>query len=171
MDYFSKKNIRQTYLRMLKHKGTPESVGRGAAIGLMTGFAIPFSVQMLVAFPLAMLFKAAKLPSLLFTWVSNPLTIPFIYPFQCYVGSVLLGHSFSYESLRVASATPTLANLLGFGGEIILSFFVGGLVFGSISALIGYFIIVRLVRRHRETRLRRRERKLHRAHEKMETKI
>ncbi|MCF7816253.1 MAG: DUF2062 domain-containing protein [Kiritimatiellales bacterium] len=150
----------------MKHKGSPESVGRGAAIGLLTGFAVPLSFQMLAAFPLAMLFKAAKVPALLFTWVSNPLTIPFIYPFQCYVGSVLLGHSFSYESLREASAnliaTPTLANLLGFGGEIVLSFFVGGLVFGSISAMIGYVVIVYLVRSHREKRQLRRDRKAQR---------
>ncbi|MCF7863836.1 MAG: DUF2062 domain-containing protein [Kiritimatiellales bacterium] len=166
MEYFSKKNVRQTYLRLMKHKGSPESVGRGAAIGLLTGFAVPLSFQMLAAFPLAMLFKAAKVPALLFTWVSNPLTIPFIYPFQCYVGSVLLGHSFSYESLREASAnliaTPTLANLLGFGGEIVLSFFVGGLVFGSISAMIGYVVIVYLVRSHREKRQLRRDRKAQR---------
>lgn len=163
MDYFSKKNVRQTYLRLMKHKGSPESVGRGAAIGLLTGFAVPLSFQMLVAFPLAVLFKAAKVPALLFSWVSNPLTIPFIYPVQCYVGSILLGHSFTYASLREASAnliaTPTLANLLGFGGEIVLSFFMGGLVFGSISALVGYGVIVYLVRRHREKRQQRRERK------------
>lgn len=161
MDYFSKKNIRQTYIRLMSHKGSPESVGRGAAIGLFTGFAVPFSFQMLAAFPLAILFKAAKLPSLVFTWVSNPLTIPFIYPLQCYVGSVLIGGRFSYAALRETSATliatPTVLNLLSFGGEIILSFCVGGIIFGSISAMIGYFVIVYWVRRYRENRKNRRD--------------
>jgi uncharacterized protein (DUF2062 family) len=147
----------------MKHKGSPESVGRGAAIGLLTGFVVPFSLQMPFAFPLAILFKAAKLPALVFTWISNPLTIPFIYPLQCYVGSCLIGHPFSYASLRTSSAhlieTPTLGSLMGFGREVVISFFVGGLFFGSIAALFGYIAVVYLVRRHREKHKIRKERK------------
>ncbi len=158
MKPLSKTNIQRLFIRLLKQPGTPESIARGSAIGLLVGFAVPFSLQMVVAFPLSLLFKASKVQSLLLTWVSNPLTIPFIYPFQCYVGSWLIGHPLSFGMLRASSAdlieTPTLNKLLGFGAEVVGSFFAGGLLFGSIAGLCGYFLTIRLVRKYRERRRR-----------------
>ena len=172
MSLITKKQIRQHYLRMMKHHGSPESIGRGAATGLAVAFVIPFSLQMLVAFPLAMLLKAAKLPALLFTWVTNPITIPFLYPLQCYVGSYIIGRPLSYGSLQETSKslieTPTFAKLLGLGIDIVLSFFAGGLLFGSASALIGYVIMVKSVRSYRKRKEQREARRLHRAEQKIQ---
>ncbi|MDH3981778.1 MAG: DUF2062 domain-containing protein [Kiritimatiellaceae bacterium] len=163
--------MRQNYLRLMKHKGTPESVGRGAAIGLFIAFFIPFSFQMMVAFPLALLFKAAKVPALLFTWITNPVTIPLFYPLQCFVGSYLVGRPISYTSIRETSQNlveaPSFSRLVGLGAEIILSFFAGGLLFGTISGLIGYVVMVYLVRSHRKRKAQRQERMLRRAEQKV----
>jgi uncharacterized protein (DUF2062 family) len=160
----SKFNIKQSYFRLLNHKGSPESIGRGAAIGLMVGMVIPFSFQMIIAFPLALLFKAAKFPALLFTWISNPLSIPVIYPIQCYVGSYLIGRPLSYESIKTTLAvlieTPSISNFFGFSGDLILSFFAGGALFGTIIALIGYFLTIQSIRKHRIKKAERKERKL-----------
>jgi uncharacterized protein (DUF2062 family) len=112
---------------------------------------------------MALLFKAAKLPAMLFTWVSNPITIPIIYPIQCFVGGYLIGHPLTYSAIRSASAdiaeTPTFAKLVSLGGELILSFLAGGLLFGTVSAVIGYFVVVALVQGHRERRESRKTRK------------
>ena len=154
-----KKHIRQRYLRLLQQRGSPESVGRGAAIGLLVAFAIPFSLQMLIAFPLAVALKAARLPALLFTWVSNPVTIPVLYPLQCYVGGFLIGHPFSYASIREQLsrlfANPSWGELGSLGAELVAAFFAGGLLFGFVSAAAGYVVVVRLVREYRERKERR----------------
>jgi uncharacterized protein (DUF2062 family) len=163
MTFISKKLIRKKYLQMMRYRGSPESVGRGAAIGLLFAFAIPFSFQMAIAFPVALLFKAAKLPAMLFTWVSNPITIPILYPLQCFVGGYLIGHPLTYATIRAASAdiaeTPKFGKLVSLGGELILSFLAGGLLFGTVSAVIGYFVVVALVQGHRERSEMRKARK------------
>ena len=172
MTLITKKQIRQNYLRMMRHHGSPESVGRGAATGLAVAFVIPFSFQMLVAFPLAMLLKAAKLPALLFTWVTNPITIPFLYPLQCYVGSYLIGRPISYGSLQESLTKnmiepPSFSKLMALGADIVLSFFAGGLLFGTVSALVGYVIMVYLVRSYRIRKELRKARRLRRAEQKI----
>jgi len=163
MKRLSKNYLKQTYIRLLNHKGTPESIGRGAAIGLLIGFVIPFSLQMAIAFPLALLCKAAKFPALLFTWISNPVSIPFLYPLQCFIGSYLIGHPFSYESIKASSTsiieTPTPSHFFELGREVVLSFFAGGALLGGIAALLGYFMTVRMVRNHRIKKAIRKERK------------
>ncbi|VGO17877.1 hypothetical protein PDESU_06479 [Pontiella desulfatans] len=167
MNPFTKKQILQTYLRLMKHKGSPECVGRGVATGLAVAFVVPFSFQMLVAFPLAILFKAAKLPALLFTWITNPVTIPVLYPLQCFVGSHLVGRPLSYGSLQESSIdlieTPTISKLLGLGADLVLAFFAGGLLFGTVAALIGYVVMSNLVRSYRERTEQRKARRLQRA--------
>lgn len=164
MIHFSKKAFLQSYLRMMRHKGTPESVGRGVAIGLFIAFFIPFSVQMLIAFPLALWLRAAKFPALLFTWVTNPLTIPFVYPLQCYVGSWLIGLPFTYEYIRKTLGglfrDPSFSSVLGLGGEIALAFFAGGFVFGLIAAVAGYITSVRLVLAYRQNKEQRKEQRM-----------
>ncbi|MCF7849424.1 MAG: DUF2062 domain-containing protein [Kiritimatiellales bacterium] len=148
---------------MLKHPGSPESVGRGVAVGLFSAFIIPFSLQMLVAFPLAVLVRGARVAALLSTWVSNPLTIPFIYPLQCLAGSYLIGKPLSYAAIRKMSGaiieTPSIGTLLSFGWELVLSFLVGGLIFGVLAAAAGYPATVMLVKRYRIKKTERREKR------------
>jgi uncharacterized protein len=153
---FNKKSFMQAYLRLMRHSGTPESVGRGVAIGLFVAFIIPFSLQMLIAFPLALLFRAARFPALLFCWVSNPLTIPFLYPLQCYVGSFLLGNALSYSYTKNLLSgfiqEPSIKGLLRLGIELAFAFLVGGLLFGAIAAVIGYFTSIKLINNYRHAR-------------------
>ncbi|WP_372808158.1 DUF2062 domain-containing protein [Pontiella sp.] len=161
MNLPTRKKLRQSYLRMMRNQGSPESIGRGAAIGLFTAFSIPFALQMMIAFPLALVFKAAKVPALLFTWVTNPVTIPLIYPLQCYVGSYLIGRPISYgfihEALLSLIEAPSFRLLMGLGAEIFLSFFAGGLFFGILTGFFGYLGMVSLVRNYRRRKALRRK--------------
>jgi uncharacterized protein (DUF2062 family) len=164
MRFPSKYAIKQSYVRLLNHKGSPESIARGAAIGLLVGMVIPFSFQMVIALPIALLLKAAKFPALLFTWISNPLSIPVIYPIQCYVGSYLIGRPLSYQSIKSSLAllieAPTISHFFGFSGDLIYSFFAGGILFGTIIALTGYFLTVQSIRKYRAKKIEKKERKL-----------
>jgi hypothetical protein len=141
------------YLRMMRHPGTPESVGRGVAAGLFSAFIVPAG-HMLLAFPLAMLVRGARGAAVLSTWIINPLTVSVIYPVQCYLGSFIIGDPLSYTLIKRlvidALTHPCLKTAGELGGELILSFFAGGVLLGALTAVPGYFVTTIMVRRHRK---------------------
>ncbi len=146
------------YLRLMRHPGTPESVGRGVAAGLFTAFVVPVG-HMLVAFPAAMLVRGARGAAVLSTWIINPLTVSVIYPVQCYLGSFIIGRPLSYALMKqmVLDAVhhPSLKTAGALGGELVISFFAGGILLGTLAAIIGYFCTTAMVRRHRTHRAAR----------------
>lgn len=140
------------YLKLIRHPGTPESVGRGVATGLFTAFLIPGG-HMLAAFLLAIPLRGARGAAMLATWIANPLTIPFIWPVQCWLGSFLIGRPLSYALIKqlVSEAVyhPSIQTVRTLSGELIISFFTGGLLLGTAAAAAGYFCTTGLVKRHR----------------------
>ena len=80
------------YVKLVKQTGEPDYIARGVAIGFMIGMVIPFGLQIPIAIALAFLLKAAKIPAFACTWVTNHITVFFIYPAQCWVGSYLIGN-------------------------------------------------------------------------------
>lgn len=144
---------------MLRHPGTPESIGRGVATGFFTAFFIPFGIQMPAALALTFPMRAARLVALLSTWLSNPFTIPFLYPLQCYVGGCILRRPSSYPEVKHMLSgiisDPSLKSLATLGAELLTAFLVGGLLFGTVAALAGYYTTVPLVKRHRVIKMQR----------------
>ncbi len=139
------------YLELVRHPGTPESVGRGVAVGLFAAFIVPAG-HMLLAFPLAVLVRGARGVAVLSTWIVNPLTISVVYPVQCYLGSFLIGDPLSYTLIKklVMNFFDNLSweTAWALGGELIASFLAGGLLLGAITAVIGYFLTIGMVRRY-----------------------
>ncbi len=88
------------YLRFLRLGGSPEEVSRGVAIGLFVGLLAPIGLQTIIVLPAAFLIKAKKIPALAFTWLTNPYTIIFIYPVQCYLGSLVYGKALSFDTIQ-----------------------------------------------------------------------
>lgn len=161
MKLLNTKSVKYVYLRVMKHSGTPEYIARGVAIGFFIAFFIPFSFQMMVAFPLALLFRAARIVALLCTWVSNPLTFAFLYPLQCYVGSYLIQRPLSYAAVKNLLAdiinNPSFGSFVALGKEVLASFLAGGLLFGTVAAVAGYYASFHIVIRHRKKKAHRRQ--------------
>ena len=141
------------FLRLMRHPGTPESVGRGVASGLFTALLLPGG-HMVAAFLMAVLVRGARGAAVLATWAVNPLTIPFIWPVQCYLGSFIIGRPLSHDLIEHllwnAVHTPSMKTVGELSSELIASFFAGGLLLGAIVAVIGYFCTIVMVRRHRK---------------------
>jgi uncharacterized protein (DUF2062 family) len=139
----------------MRHPGSPESIGRGVSAGIFSAFIVPAG-HMLLAFPLAMLVRGARGAAVLATWIVNPLTIPVVYPVQCYLGSFIIGKPLSYALIKElvldVHHNPSMQTAGALGGELIFSFFAGGLLLGSLLAVIGYFCTIEMVQRHRERR-------------------
>jgi len=154
--FLDKKARVQGYVRLMNHPGTPQYVARGVAIGLFCAFVVPL-FQMALAFLLALRLKGARFSAILFTWVSNPFTIPFIYPLQCFVGSYLLGHPLSYHRVSLLLSDlirdHSLEVFLNLEKELLCSFFLGGFVLGLLIALVGYFIFLGIILRFKRDRL------------------
>lgn len=143
MAIITRRKLRILYLNLVKQSGTPESISRGVAIGFFTGFFIPFGGQMIIATTLAFIFKARKIPALACTWITNPWTVPFIYPFQCYLGAKLMGGDLTFKTINKLIGTflkeHTFESFSNLGSEITVPFFVGGAFLGLITAFGGYF--------------------------------
>jgi len=94
------------------------------------------------------------------TFISNYATVLVIYPLQCYIGGFLIFRPFRWavlvEKLHGLLEERTLASLMELGTPIILSFFAGGLLFGILTAVPGYYLTLRLVAGFRRRRAERR---------------
>lgn len=148
-------------LRLIRHPGTPESVGRGVASGFFTALVLPFG-HMAAAFLLAVLLRGARGTAVLATWIINPFTVPVVWPLQCWLGSFLIGSPLSRvrieQMLRDVIYTPSLESASALSKELIFSFFAGGAVLGIVLAVAGYFCTVAAARRYQARRAGRKAR-------------
>ncbi len=153
MRFPSRRRLRMLYLRLVKQTGTPESVARGVAIGFFVGLLIPMGGQIIVAVFLAFILKASKIPAMACTWISNPWTAIFIYPFQCYIGSKAIGGDLTIHSLNETIhgflRAPSLQAFRDLGSDIVVPFFVGGAMLAIPAALISYFAVLGMILSHR----------------------
>ena len=135
----------RAYLRLLKGKilrdrMSPNRVAAGWAIGMFVGCSIPFGFQLVVSVPAAVLTKTSKVGATVGTFVTNPLTIFFIYPAQTWVVyRVLFGGSPELPTEWTWQAVQALA------GKTIASFFLGGILLGAILTPLTFFAVRRLV--------------------------
>lgn len=151
--------IRYYYLKTVKEKGSPDYIARGWAIGMAVNWIVPVGVQTLFSLPLAFVLKGSKLGSVLGTMLTNPATIVFFYPFQCYLGNLVLGGDLSFaffkEKLQTVIAEQTLASVWELSGSVLVSYFAGGLLLLVVTTPLCYFIVRALVVRYRALRAKR----------------
>ena len=156
--------FRYLRLRMLKDRMPPQRVAAGWALGMFIGCTVPFGLQLILSVPLSFVLKVSKIGATLGTFVTNPLTIVFIYPVQILVGARLLGASLGPEEIRgycerlvgvsllSAEGWRTLAEI---GGVILGGFFLGGFLLALVCTPLTYFGVRRFVESHRARRRRR----------------
>ena len=148
-----------TYFRFLKRKIVrdplpPEDIAGGWALGMFIGCAIPFGMQLVISIPLAMMMRVSKLGATLGTFITNPVTIFFIYPAQTFmVNKMLFNGSLTYAKL--AETEWSWMAVRSLGAEVMASFFLGGFIFAIVLTPITYFLVKRVVVRARERRARR----------------
>ena len=148
-----------TYFRFLKRKIVhdplpPEDIAAGWALGMFIGCSIPFGMQLVISIPLAMMMRVSKLGATLGTFITNPVTIFFIYPAQTFiVNKVLFNGSLTYAKLADTEWSWMAVRRLG--AEVMASFFLGGFIFAIVLTPITYFLVKRVVVRARERRARR----------------
>ena len=123
---------------------SPEAVAAGWALGMFVGCAVPFGLQLIVSVPLAIVMRVSNVGATLGTFITNPVTIFFIYPAQTYVvNRLLFGGSLSYS--RLVNMEWTWQAVKQLGVEAVASFFIGGILLAAILTPITYFVVRGLV--------------------------
>ena len=112
----------------------------GAAIGIFCAF-IPFPIQTLSAAFLAIYFRMNLPISILFSFFTNPITIPFIF-FYCYkLGSIIL----MVEEQKIEDISLNNTTLFEWFNTIFLNIWepllVGCFILGLIASGITYFLV------------------------------
>lgn len=133
------------------------------AVGLFAAF-IPLPFQMVFAAAGAILFRVNLALSVVLVWITNPLTIPPIFYCSYLVGAWLLGDT----GVSAQTVDFTLPSLLHGLGEIWRPLLLGSLVCGTLSAALGYSLVlgfwrlrlVRQLRKRRKAKLLRRQMRL-----------
>ena len=139
---------RRLKAKMMREPLPPESIAAGWALGMFIGCAVPFGLQLVISIPLAMMMRVSKVGATLGTFITNPVTIFFIYPAQTFVvNKLLFGGSLTYSKL--AGTEWTWAAVRKLGAEAMASFFLGGILLAIVLTPITYFVVRRLVVVHR----------------------
>ena len=144
------------YSKIVKGSGTPQYIARGWAIGVFIGSVVPIFCQLIVSIPLAFLLRGSKIGATLGTFHTNPVTVVFIYPLQCWVGNRIIGGALTWSDLVTATRGlvmyHTYQDFLQLGAEVIVSFFAGGLLMAAILTPTVYIAVLVMVKRYRSFR-------------------
>jgi uncharacterized protein (DUF2062 family) len=154
---------------LIRLRGSPQAIARGAAIGLVVSFTPTIGFQTLIVLGVATLLNANRPVSIVPTWLTNPVTIPPVYAFTYYLGSFFwpgpepatVTHAMhaaakDLESLDFLAIRAQLGVFLDLGLDVFIPMWIGGLIVGAAAAAIAYPLTLRTVVRLRERRRRRR---------------
>jgi len=163
-----KKKWRKFYLKIVREKAPPEYIARGWSIGMFFGCLIPIGGQLICSIPAAFLLKGSKIGAVLGTFITNQVTVFFIYPVQCYAGAKLLGLDFSYENIKAmlkdvvnaSSFTECLDALKTLTGDLAGAFFLGGAIMAAVFTPLTYFAVKKMVISYRIQLEKRRRKRL-----------
>ena len=166
-----KKKWRKFYLKIVREKASPEYIARGWSIGMFFGCLIPIGGQLICSIPAAFLLKGSKIGAVLGTFLTNQVTVFFIYPVQCYAGAKLLGLDSSNIKDKVGDMIVALKDFsllhpsldpirkfLNVAGDLAGAFFVGGAIMALVLTPITYVLVKRMVVVYR-VRVEKRRRK------------
>ena len=103
-----------------------KSIALGFAFGMFIAM-IPIPMQMLVVAFLAIIFKFNIPISITLVWITNPITMPFIFYFEYIIGSFILGKETSqfYFDINWISENMILIGSSMYLGSIVLGLFLG----------------------------------------------
>jgi len=138
-----------TYERFVRIRGEPREIAFGFALGIFIGMSPFLGLQMAMALLLAALFKWNKISAMLGCWISNPVTMPIIYPVAYLVGAKLVGIEKAYP-IPAQMDWSLLLRMLEKSPEIISLMTLGGIVLGIPLAVTGYVFAFSAVKKYQD---------------------
>jgi len=147
--FIEKYKIPRAFLSINRH-----AIAKGVLVGLFVAF-IPMPAQMVAIVFLQPLFRFNLPLAIAMVWITNPLTMPFIYFVEYKTGALLLGRH------DLPPVSVTLGWFETHFDEIVVPLYTGAFFYSALFAGAGYYAVQRLwilsVRRHRRNERRKRE--------------
>lgn len=126
----------------------PKILARSSALGVLIGISPYIGTHTYLAILFSGWFNLPIYPLMIGAYITNPITVPFIYGFTTKIGLLIMGREitvpFSWDSV-------TLHNLYTVGKTIFLPFIIGTHVVGLILATITYFLVYFIAKRYQNT--------------------
>ncbi|MPV86396.1 DUF2062 domain-containing protein [Ostreibacterium oceani] len=129
------------------------NIASGFAIGVMIG-CLPIPFQMLLAAMLAIASRVNLPIALMATFISNPVTMPFLFSANYFLGTTLLGRS--YRDLPAFEWG--FKAVLDLGAEILIPLYLGSIVMGVIAFVVSLLSVRIIWRIHVIRQYNRRQR-------------
>lgn len=173
--HWLKRKWRKLYLKIVREKASPEYIARGWSIGMFFGCTIPIGGQLICSIPVAFLLKGSKIGAVLGTFITNQITVFFIYPVQCFAGAKLIGLDLSYGDIKdklkdivdASSFSEFVDATKSLAGDLTVAFFVGGAIMAAVFTPLTYVAVKRMVVAYRaqleKRRMKREKRMLERS--------
>jgi len=131
-----------------RQTGSPHQLAGGMALGLWIGMTFPPGTQMIVAVALAAILQWNSLLAATATWITNPLTMPLIYPAQIALGCWLTGiplHEIVPDSTQ---EFRMMVSSMDYPVQILVLLLLGSQASGIALAAAGYYLTWEIVRRY-----------------------
>ena len=142
-------SLKKGYQRFLKIRGHPNEIALGLALGLFVGMTPSMGFHTAIAVFFAALFKWNKISSAIGVWVTNPLTAPFIYPVNYFIGAKLIGLP-KVDFVLKANGFATIYKMMLKAPEIFWALIIGGIVLGLPLAVAGYYFSYSVVQKYQD---------------------
>jgi uncharacterized protein (DUF2062 family) len=139
-------------------RGSPQAIAGGFSLGLFIAFTPTVGVQIFLAFFLATALNVNRVAAVLAVWITNPLTIPVIFSFNYWLGSLIWeGPSVAVVSRRLFELASQLTNIdlwaitdqlsavAELGTDIIVPLILGSMIAGAFASILTYIILLRLL--------------------------
>lgn len=174
--------------RVKRLPDSPHRIALGLACGVFVSFSPFFGLHFFLAALFAYMLRGNVLAGLMGTAVGNPISFPPIAASSIWVGNRLVGydrhhidfvrikHAFydafsglweSFKSI-FGLGENELYRMGGFFREVFFPYLLGGVIAGSITSVIVYFVALPLIRRYQT---RRRERLIARAYKRLQDRL
>ena len=139
----------KAYERFLKIRGNPREIALGMALGLFIGMTPVMGLHMIIAVPLAALFKWNKISAGIGVWITNAVTAPFIYGFTYLVGAWIIGIE-KPTGINPHHGLGGLYKMLLKAPEIFWAMTIGGIVLGIPLAIAGYWFSYSVLHKYQQ---------------------
>jgi len=165
--------MRPVFRWTIRLRGSPQAIAGGFSLGLFIAFTPTIGAQILLAFFLATVLNLNRPAAVLAVWITNPVTIPAIFSLNYWMGSLFWeGPSVPVVSRRLFELASQLATLdlwaitdqlsavAELGVDIIVPLILGSIIAGTLSAILSYVILLRLLTFLFAHRARRKKQKI-----------
>ena len=150
-----KRKNRLFYLRVLRQTDSPETIALGASIGVASGILPTFGLGALLAIGISHLAKANKVAAVLGSFIMNPITTPFFWTLSSAVGGLIF-----WKDLAAITSAVNEQEVYSSVRWALIVFLTGNVIVSIIFAFVSYFVVKRLIIRHRARKLARLQRRL-----------